>query len=287
VSTPPHLRLPDFARAYHLDTPRGRFAVHDARPPAGVPARGTAVLVPGFTGSKEDFIAVLDPIARTGWRVVALDMRGQYESAGADDVAAYRLDELAQDLLAVAGRLSDGPVHLVGHSFGGLAVRAAVLSDPDTVRSVTLLSSGPGPISGHEAERARLLEAALQQYDLAYIWQIVDATARTDHEYDGVAPEVREFLRRRFLANAKSALLAMVRTLLDTPDRTDELAKTGLPLLVAYGEGDYVWTPAEQSRMARRLGARDEVIRGARHSPAAERPHAAAALLTRFWDDAA
>jgi pimeloyl-ACP methyl ester carboxylesterase len=283
VSTPPHLRLADLAHAYQLDTPRGRFAVHDARPPSGVRPRGTALLVPGFTGSKEDFIAVLEPMAHEGWRTVALDMRGQYESAGVADVAAYALDELGLDLLAVAGRLGDGPVHLVGHSFGGLAVRTAALGDPDAVRSVTLLCSGPGPISGHEAEKARLLEAALQQYDLADIWLIIEAAAETDHQYDGVAPEVRDFLRRRFVGNAKAALLGMARTLLATPDRTEELAKTGLPLLVAYGESDDTWSPAEQSRMAGRLGARDEVIRGAGHSPAVEQPHATAALLTEFW----
>jgi len=284
VSTPPHLRLPELARAYQLDTPRGLFAVHDAQPPADVRPRGTAVLVPGFTGSKEDFIAVLEPLARHGWRIVALDMRGQHESVGVADVAAYGLDELGRDLIAVARQLGDGPVHLVGHSFGGLAVRAAVLSDPDSVRSVTLLCSGPGPVSGPEAEKVRLLEAALQQYDLAEIWQIMDATARTEHRYDGVAPEVREFLRRRFVGNAKPGLLGMARALLDTPDRTEELAKTGLPLLVAYGESDDTWTPAEQSRMAERLDARDEVIRGAGHSPAVEQPLATAALLTDFWD---
>jgi len=52
---------------------------------------------------------------------------------------------------------------------------------------------------------------------------------------------------------------------------------------VAYGEDDYVWSPAEQSCMAERLGARSEVIRGAAHSPAVEQPTATAALLAEFW----
>ncbi|TGB13279.1 alpha/beta hydrolase, partial [Streptomyces palmae] len=79
MSTPPTLTLPSCATASRLVTARGEFAMHDARPAAG-PVRGTALLVPGFTGSKEDFIALLEPLATAGFRVVAVDGRGQYET---------------------------------------------------------------------------------------------------------------------------------------------------------------------------------------------------------------
>ena len=67
------------------------------------------------------------------WRV---DQRGQYESPGPDDPAAYTVAELAGDVLAVARAAAGGtgrPLHLVGHSFGGLVARAAVLADPAAV----------------------------------------------------------------------------------------------------------------------------------------------------------
>ena len=55
--------------------------------PCCVPSRSTAtgapvLLVPGYTGSKEDFIAVLAPLAAAGHEVLAIDQRGQYESPG-------------------------------------------------------------------------------------------------------------------------------------------------------------------------------------------------------------
>jgi pimeloyl-ACP methyl ester carboxylesterase len=198
-------------------------------------------------------------------------------------VAAYDLAELSQDLLAVIAAMDAGPVHVVGHSFGGLSARAAAIEDPTAFLTLTLLCSGPGPIGGAEAVRARQLEAALQQYDLPDIWVVIGSLAEANGEYDGVPPAIRAFLRRRFLSNAAAGMLAMVRQLLDTPDRTDELAKTGVPLLVAYGKDDYVWLPAEQSATAARLGARDEVIRGAGHSPAVQEPLATASLLDGFW----
>jgi hypothetical protein len=48
----------------------------------------------------------------------------------ADDPSAYTVEALGRDLLAVVDELREGPVHLVGHSFGGLVARAAVLRRP-------------------------------------------------------------------------------------------------------------------------------------------------------------
>src|SRR5437763_10851727 len=64
-------------------------------------ASATVLLVAGYTGSKEDFAPLLAPLATAGVRAVAVDQRGQYESPGPDDPAAYCVDELAADVLAV------------------------------------------------------------------------------------------------------------------------------------------------------------------------------------------
>src|SRR6266567_2090068 len=117
VSTPPYLTLPFGVQRTELQTSRGAFAALEALPGSGVPERGPALLVPGFTGSKEDFIAVLQTLAGAGRRVVALDMRGQYETPGPDEASAYTCAALGADIGAVLESFDD-PVHLVGHSFG-------------------------------------------------------------------------------------------------------------------------------------------------------------------------
>src|ERR1700735_1424676 len=109
-------------------------------PGSGVCERQPAVLVPGFTGSKEDFLAILHQLGAAGRRVLAIDQRGQYQTEGPDNPDAYAIGELGADVAAivdaVAARLTgaedsvadsaadSGPVrvHLVGHSFGGLVV---------------------------------------------------------------------------------------------------------------------------------------------------------------------
>ena len=142
MSTPPFLTLPGCARALRLPTARGEFAALLAEP-AG-PVRGTALLVPGFTGSKEDFIALLEPLAEAGYRIAAIDQRGQYETGGPADPDAYAVAELGRDVHALTAALTDGgPLHLLGHSFGGQVVREAVLAadGPLPWASLTLLST--------------------------------------------------------------------------------------------------------------------------------------------------
>ena len=288
MSTPRFLSLPPGVRRMDLDCARGRFAALEALPGSGVPERNPALLVPGFTGSKEDFIAVLHTLAQAGRRrVVAVDMRGQYETPGPDDPAAYTCAALAADVGALLETLGPEPVHLVGHSFGGLVARETVIGDPLRLSSVTLMSSGPAAIKGRSADNARARSAALPKLGAEQIWSLKmgpDATAR------GLTTEVVDFLRSRMLKNSAPGMIGMARELLSCPDRVDELATvaddTGLPLLVLYGEDDDAWDPRAQAAMAHRLEAAKVVIPGAAHSPAVEAPETTASALTDFWNDA-
>ena len=98
--------MPDRVRSGTARTERGGFAILEAQPGHGVCERRPALLVPGYTGSKEDFLPVLEPLATAGRTVVAMDLRGQYQSAPAADRGGYAPDQLAADVLAMADSVS-------------------------------------------------------------------------------------------------------------------------------------------------------------------------------------
>jgi pimeloyl-ACP methyl ester carboxylesterase len=255
----------------------------------GDAARGTVLMVAGYTGSKEDFAPLLRPLAEAGFRVVAMDQRGQYESPGPDDPAQYTVEILGSDVVAVARVLreeSGDPLHLVGHSFGGLVTRAAVLAEPDLFTSFTLLGSGPAELTGRRAELLDHLGPLLDQGGVELVHQTLEQVAMTDPKAQAVPAPTREFYTRRFLRNSAAGLRGMADAMLTEPDRVAELKATGLPVLVAHGEADDAWLPHVQADMAQRLGARHEVINNSIHSPAVENPARTLEVLCSFWAQA-
>jgi len=299
VSTPRTLEIPDGTRRVTIQTSRGEFAALEALPATGVCERAPALLVPGFTGSKEDFLSVIGLLAAAGRRVIAIDMRGQYETPGTGDVSAYSLSALAADVALIAdevGALDRPPggqhqVHLMGHSFGGLVAREVVLARAAMTSSLTLMSSGPGALTGPRTKDLRAALTALSAVPVTDLAGLVKHIWATEMEpaaaTDGTAPDVIGFLRTRMLASCPLGLREMGQILLTCPDRTKGLRQAAtMPLLVLYGEEDDAWAPQIQERMAERLGAQRVCIPGAMHSPAVDAPETTASALTKFWNAA-
>jgi pimeloyl-ACP methyl ester carboxylesterase len=282
MSVPKHLIPDPRVAATTVTGATGDLAALVATPPAAAAVRRGVLLVPGYTGSKEDFWHLLPLLAQDGRPTTAIDLRGQCDSGGPEDLDAYTIDALASDVAALLAASAE-PLHLVGHSFGGLVCRAAVLAGAP-VRSLTLLGSGPGSLGGH---RAALVEAMrpilLDGGGVPELWEVtaaMNADARAAQP-----PEVQAFIERRFLASPAAALLGMGEAVTTAADRTDELAKTDVPVLVACGENDDAWSPTEQEDMALRLGARFVTFAGAGHSPNVDTPEAVTETITSFWND--
>lgn len=265
----------------------GSRAVIDVAGPesAGLPV----LLLPGFTGSKEDFTPVLDGLVAAGHRVLALDLAGQWESgpgADPDDPDSYLPAALAPDLPQVLSALGIERAHLLGHSYGGLVARAAVLADATPWASLTLLCSGPGALSGDRRIPLDLLRQAAAGMQLADLYDLM-LDYWHSHGEELPPPAARDFQRARFSAGPPAGIVGITNGLLEEPDRVSALRvaleAAGLPVHVVYGEHDDAWLPAEQDVMAERLGTSPVVIAGAGHSPAYEAPAILVEVLARLW----
>jgi pimeloyl-ACP methyl ester carboxylesterase len=280
--------IPDLDwRAFPPDTERISF---DA--PSGALARvalGPAdgprvVLVPGATGSKEDFVLMMPLFAAAGYRVESYDLAGQYESWAAGpwnlDPPRTRYDEplFLDDLLAV---LDDGAprAHVLGYSFAATLAELALLARPDRFASLTLLSAPPepgqafrgvkriGPISGLTSPRQG---AALM------LWGI-------RNNLNKVPPRRLAFVRERFALTRRESVDDIIALMMQTPDVRTELLASPVPKLVAVGEHD-LWPRELHERFAREIGARFAVYPTG-HSPCETAPHQLVRDMTALFDE--
>jgi pimeloyl-ACP methyl ester carboxylesterase len=249
-------------------------------------ARATVLMIPGYTGSKEDFAPLLDPVAGAGLAVVAIDLPGQYESPGPADEASYLPSELGTVVAKLVPRLAPQPVILLGHSYGGLVCRGAVLAGA-SIAGMVLMCSGPAALP--DGPRRRLLELAepvMRTHGVRAAHELRQA-AEANAGVPARPPGLAALLRQRFLASTPAGLLGMATGLRTEPDLVAELATvlldTATPCLVTCGEHDDAWPPDVQRELAARLGAPFAAIPGAAHSPNVENPRALLELLLPTW----
>ncbi len=106
------------------------------------------VLLHGFPADRTGWRRVEPLLHAAGLRTLAPDQRGYSPRAAPTEVAAYRLEELVADVLALADAAGAERFHVVGHDWGGAIAWLLAGNHADRVASVTVLSTPhPGALS--------------------------------------------------------------------------------------------------------------------------------------------
>ncbi|WP_318644533.1 MULTISPECIES: alpha/beta fold hydrolase [Bifidobacterium] len=296
---------PDFLRTFGIDCSIGRFTAIGSRNLDS--ADRVAVFIPGFTGSKEDFI----PFFPTLWKalgiheasagheaidresdagrvdagrstaIVAYSQRGQADSAVPFDRRAYDLDDFVNDGCEILERLGarDRPVDLVGHSFGGVVARRVALRRPELLRSLTVFDSGAVPV-----RRTPLFAAAptlIRVFGPMLLYYAYRPKLRDEPQGDRLA----ELFRQNMHATSRHHLASVADFMTRFDDVTDDLRRLhkGLPMNIMYGVDDDVWPTAVYGREAEALGITPAAFENAAHIPTYDRPKEFAEALVDFW----
>ena len=100
------------------------------------------VLLHGFPDSGRLWRRQVPALAEAGFSVIVPDMRGYGRSDKPAEVAAYTMDLLAGDVLAVMSDAGAERAHVVGHDWGAGVAWATALFAAERVESLVALSVG-------------------------------------------------------------------------------------------------------------------------------------------------
>ena len=106
--------------------------------------QGTGPLVlmlHGFPDFWRSWRHQIPAIAAAGYRVIALDLRGYHLSDRPDGVAAYQLDTLTADVVALIDQLGEAPPVVIGHDWGGVIAWQFAMHHSESLRSLIVLNA--------------------------------------------------------------------------------------------------------------------------------------------------
>jgi pimeloyl-ACP methyl ester carboxylesterase len=127
----------------HFYVPSAGVKLHVvAAGPADAP---TVILLHGFPEYWKSWERVIGPLTAAGYRVVVPDQRGYNLSDKPERVADYRLDRLAEDVLAILDHLGVDRASIAGHDFGATVTWWLLTFHPERFGSAAILNV-PHPI---------------------------------------------------------------------------------------------------------------------------------------------
>ena len=250
----------------------------------------TVVLLHGGPGMSERYMEPIVPFVDNGRRrVVSYDQRGTGPSAcDSDDPADYDLDAHAADLTSVIDALGVGPVHLLGHSWGGLLAMHYAAQHADRIASIVIVGSAPpnreALAIASQAMGARV--AALQERGLIPGELPEDATETSR----AILPMYLWDPTVKFPPEAVAALEVTTKAheltsvVLETLDLTEAVSSYRGRALVVFGEADPIGLPASEVTGAALANSqlRYEIIERCGHFPWFEAPDRFRSVLEEF-----
>jgi pimeloyl-ACP methyl ester carboxylesterase len=221
-----------------------------------------------YCTTHENFRPQVEPLVAAGVRVILWDYRGHGRSEAPTDPEAYSIEQVVDDL----GRVLDWaapaqPAVLLGLSFGGLASLHFTLGQPERVRGLVLVASGPGFKKPEaQARWEQMVERTASFVESRGLDAFV--TGKAAPTLVGTRPELpaARAAARAIAAQDPKGLACFGRRVSGlAPPVIDDLDRIGVPSLVLVGADDAAYHRAAEMMEARIPGAQRVTIPDAGH----------------------
>lgn len=165
--------------------------------------------------------------------------------------AAYRLEDMAGDAIAILDALGWSSAHLVGESLGGMIAQTLAVHHPDRVRTLTSVSSAPAPRIGQPkpATLVKMVKVAnpkkvKSREDFEqYVVDLARFAGSSGYAFDEAGQ--RDLGRRSYDRGGydPAAVQRQTAAIAASGDRRGQLARLHVPTLVVHGEDDPIIRP--------------------------------------------
>lgn len=286
------------AQDYRLiQTEHGTFPVIDQG--SGTPV----LLLHGFPDSKEVWRNQIPKLVKSGFRVIAPDLRGYGNAPSPTNKEEYAIPILMNDIIGILNSLDIDKVHLVGHDWGAALSWQLVTYYESRFDSLTVLSVGyPGNSAWSSIEQRQkswyfylFLQEGLAEKTLAdYDWKLT-------REFMSSHPEVEQTIERLKEGNALTTALNWYRG--NMQDRLSQpnvdyqpstekplksTFKVKIPVLGIWSDGDIYLTEAQMRQSSE--SAADFTFRkitGAGHWMMLDKPDELNSMILSFLEEQA
>jgi len=201
------------------------------------------------------------------YQVITFDVRGHGRSDKPPGPYSVRL--FAADTAALIKSLGIERVHVVGISMGGMIGFQLAIGEPNLVKSLVIVNSGPEFVTRTFKERLGVLQRLLivRLLGMRRMGEVLGKRLFPKPEQE----HLRRVLIERWAENDKRAYLASFRAIMGW-SVVERLGEIGCPVLVVAADQDYTPVAFKEAYAANLPHAELAVISDSRHLTPVDRP---------------
>lgn len=224
------------------------------------------VFIHGLGSSTQDWEAQVSEFS-TSFRVITVDLRGHGKTD--KPPGPYSIPMMATDLSGLFQSLHLPSAHIVGLSLGGAVAFQFVLDYPATVKTLTIVNSGPslGVTLEEAKQEVERRVGIVQQLGMKAMGEALSPALFPKPEQ----AVLRETFVKRWAENDPKAYIEATRSILGF-NVTAKLGSIKCPTLILTSDQDYTPVSIKESYAKLIPAAQLVVIQGAHHALPMEEP---------------